>query len=72
MTSFSFHSRLSVSCMPELAPRAPNGDTWWAADVLEVEMGNGRMLLSTLDLINHLDADPVAELILFNMINYMN
>ena len=48
------------------------GDTWWAADVLEAEMGNGRMLLSTLDLINHLDTDPVAELILFNMIDYMN
>jgi beta-galactosidase len=47
------------------------GDTWWAADVLEAEIGNGRMLLSTLDLINHLDNDPVAEKILFNMINYM-
>ena len=48
------------------------GDTWWAADVLEAEIGNGRMLLSTLDLISHLESDPVAEKILFNMINYMN
>ena len=48
------------------------GETWWSADVLETEMGEGTMLLSTLDLIRNLDSDPVAELILFNMIDYMN
>ena len=30
-TSRIFHARLSASCTPELAPRAPNGDTPWAA-----------------------------------------
>ena len=47
------------------------GETWWAADVLEAPKGKGIMLLSTLDLIDHLNVDPVAEKILFNMINYM-
>ena len=46
------------------------GDTWWAADVLEAEIGKGKMLMSTMDLINHLGADPVAEKILFNMIEF--
>lgn len=46
------------------------GETWWSADVLETELGDGNMLLSTLDLINHLGTDPVAEKILFNMIRY--
>ena len=26
-----FKARFSASWMPELAPRAPNGETWWAA-----------------------------------------
>ena len=30
-TSFSFQPRLSTSCTPVLAPRAPKGDTWCAA-----------------------------------------
>ncbi|NQU54554.1 MAG: beta galactosidase jelly roll domain-containing protein [Bacteroidetes bacterium] len=46
------------------------GETWWAADVLEAEIGNGKMLLSTLDILSHLGKDPVAEKILYNMINF--
>lgn len=46
------------------------GETWWAADVLEAEIGSGTMLLSTMDLFTHLGTDPVAEKILFNMINF--
>ena len=46
------------------------GETWWAADVLEAKIGKGKMLLSTLDLLNHLETDPVAEKILFNMIEF--
>jgi hypothetical protein len=48
------------------------GETWWAADVLESERGDGTMLLSTLDIINYLGIDPVAEKILFNMVRYMS
>jgi hypothetical protein len=46
------------------------GETWWAADVLEAQIGDGKMLLSTLDIIDNLDKDPVAEKILFNMIKF--
>lgn len=48
------------------------GETWWAANVLETQLGKGKMLLSTLDIINNLGSDPVAEKILYNMINYAN
>ncbi|MBT6765024.1 MAG: hypothetical protein HOA90_10885, partial [Prolixibacteraceae bacterium] len=46
------------------------GETWWAADVLEAEIGEGKMLLSTMDILTHLGTDPVAEKILFNMIDF--
>ena len=48
------------------------GETWWAADVLEAEMGKGKMLLSTMDILRNLGKDPVAEKLLFNMINFMS
>lgn len=48
------------------------GDVWWAADVLETHFGKGNMLLSTLRIIEFLDKDPVAEKILYNIINYVN
>lgn len=47
------------------------GEVWWAADVLETRMGQGKMLLSTLQIINYLGKDPVADKILFNIINYL-
>ncbi len=46
------------------------GETWWAADVLEAEIGEGKMLLSTMDILTYLDTDPVAEKLLFNMIEF--
>ncbi len=46
------------------------GEVWWAADVLETPFGNGKMLLSTLRIIKFLDKDPVAEKILYNIIDY--
>ena len=42
------------------------GEVWWAADVLEAELGKGKMLLSTLQIINYLGKDPVADKLLFN------
>jgi hypothetical protein len=47
------------------------GEVWWAADVLEAELGKGKMLLSTLQIINYLGKDPVADKLLFNIINYL-
>ena len=46
------------------------GETWWAADVLEAKIGEGKMLLSTMDILTHLGTDPVAEKLLFNMIEF--
>lgn len=46
------------------------GETWWAADLLEAEIGEGKMLLSTLDIITNLEKDPVAEIIFYNMLDF--
>lgn len=46
------------------------GDVLWAADVLEIDKGNGKMLFSTLKITENLGKDPVADKLLFNMINY--
>ncbi|NQZ78278.1 MAG: hypothetical protein HRT61_19550, partial [Ekhidna sp.] len=46
------------------------GDVTWAADVLLVEEGKGAMLFSTMQLLDNLGKDPVADLILKNMISY--
>tara|TARA_R110002049_G_scaffold45604_2_gene132912 strand:+ start:12163 stop:15099 length:2937 start_codon:yes stop_codon:yes gene_type:complete len=48
------------------------GEVWWAADVMETPFGKGKMLLSTLRIIEFLDKDPVAEKLLYNMINYIS
>jgi beta-galactosidase len=45
------------------------GDVLWAADVLLVEKGKGKMLYSTLKIIDHLGKDPAADILLYNMIN---
>jgi len=41
----------------------------WAADVLLVEKGKGKMLYSTLKIIENLGKDPVADILLYNMIS---
>ena len=45
------------------------GDVFWAADVLLVERGNGKMLYSTLKITENLGKDPVADKLLYNMIS---
>jgi len=44
------------------------GDVLWAADVLLVERGKGKMLYSTLRIMENLGKDPVADKLLYNMI----
>lgn len=46
------------------------GEVWWAADVLETPFGKGNMLLSTLRIIEFLGSDPVADKLLFNIIEF--
>ncbi|MCA0932462.1 hypothetical protein LCM02_08365 [Lutimonas saemankumensis] len=46
------------------------GDVWCAGDVVETPFGKGKMLLSTLRIIEFLDKDPVADKLLYNIIDY--
>jgi hypothetical protein len=46
------------------------GDTWWGTDMAIVLVGNGRCILSQLRLLDHLGQDPVADRILYNLIEF--
>jgi hypothetical protein len=48
------------------------GAVWWGADVLSIEQGKGTMLLSTLRILENLGKDPVADRILFNMVEFLD
>lgn len=48
------------------------GASWWGSDMAIVPSGKGRYLISQLRLVENLGKDPVADKILFNMINYFN
>ena len=44
------------------------GDTWWGADMAIVPLGKGRCIVSQLRLVENLGKDPVADKILYNLI----
>jgi len=44
---------------------------WWGSDLAILIHGEGRLVLSTMQLVNNLGQDPVADQILFNMIQYL-
>jgi len=46
------------------------GDTWWGSDVAIVPVGRGRCILSQLRLVDNLGKDPVADKILYNLIEF--
>ena len=46
------------------------GDTWWGADVAIVPLGKGRCIASQLRLTENLGKDPVADRLLFNLIEW--
>jgi beta-galactosidase len=46
------------------------GDTWWGADLAIVPLGRGRCIVSQLRLVENLGRDPVADRILFNLIQF--
>jgi hypothetical protein len=46
------------------------GDTWYGSDVAVVPVGDGRCILSQLRLVDFLGNDPVADRILYNLIEY--
>jgi hypothetical protein len=43
---------------------------WHGSDVAVVPHGKGKLILSTLELLDHLGKDPVADKLLFNIIRY--
>lgn len=47
------------------------GDTWWGADLAVVPLGRGRCVVSQLRLVENLGKDPVADKILFNLIEWL-
>ena len=49
-----------------------SGDVWSGSDLSIVKHGNGKIILSTLKLIQNIGYDPVAEIVLMNMINYLD
>ena len=59
---------------PELDKRRRHyygpGDTWYGSDVAVVPVGEGRCVLSQLRLIDQLGQDPVADKILYNLIEW--
>ena len=46
------------------------GDSWWGADLAIVPHGKGRSLVSQLRIIENLGNDPVADIILYNLIEF--
>jgi len=46
------------------------GDVWWGADVAAAPFGKGRCIVSQLRLVENLGKDPIADKILFNLIEW--
>lgn len=46
------------------------GESWWGSDMALVPYGKGNCLVSQLRILENLGKDPVAEIILFNIINF--
>jgi len=46
------------------------GESWWGSDMAVIPVGSGTCLVSQLRLVENLGKDPVAEVILFNMIDF--
>jgi len=46
------------------------GESWWGADLAVVPEGDGRIVVSLLRIVENLGKDPVAERILYNLIEF--
>ena len=47
-----------------------SGEVWSGSDLSIVKHNKGKMVLSTLKLVENLNYDPVSEIVLLNIINY--
>jgi hypothetical protein len=45
-------------------------NAWWGSDLAIVPYGRGKIILSTLQIIENLGKDPVADKIFYNMVNF--
>jgi hypothetical protein len=48
------------------------GDVWWGSDMAIIPVGKGQCVLSQFRLVNNLGKDPVADKILYNLIEFTN
>jgi hypothetical protein len=46
------------------------GDVWWGSDMAVAPVGKGRCILSQFRIVDNLDKDPIADKILFNLIEW--
>ena len=46
------------------------GDVWWGHDVAAAPLGSGRCIVSQLRLVENLGKDPVADKILYNLVDW--
>lgn len=47
------------------------GEEWWGSDVALFPMGKGLVIVSQLQLLQHLDKDPVADKIMSNLMTFL-
>lgn len=45
-------------------------DAWWGSDLAVVPYGKGKIIVSTLQIIENLGKDPVADKIFYNLVNF--
>ena len=48
------------------------GDAWWGTDMVAQNYGAGKMILTTLYIVENLGKDPVADKLLCNLIKYID
>jgi hypothetical protein len=48
------------------------GDVWWGSDIAITPVGKGHCILSQFRLVDNLGTDPVADKILYNLIEFAN
>ena len=46
------------------------GDVWWGADLAIIPLGSGRCIASQFRLTENIGKDPVADRILYNLIEF--
>ncbi|MEM8889646.1 MAG: sugar-binding domain-containing protein [Bacteroidota bacterium] len=47
------------------------GEEWWGSDLAKIPYGKGSIIISQLRIVENLGKDPVADKLLFNLLNYL-